>query len=592
MSRNSMTIVLVAILFSPLAALRADVIAEAEKSFQDGDFETAKSLASKEIEENPGHEEAYILLAKALEELGDKKEAAETWAALKRISNVEDRVRTARLGVIRNRGLYKPGTFKSDWKDDPFKVDIGAVDWRGLGVVENANYDGIRPPLWKEGTHFVVFACNQRLADVVLDLTEQYLEFLTEKFLDGRGWAARIPILIYKDHSDYVSVGKNMEWSGGVTVGDSHGFGGTELVALFALDRAGNFDKEMFLSTLPHELTHVVIDEFFGAQPVPRWLHEALARRLEQERDHYKEAAKVGRDVLAGNYFRFRDLFAAQVYPDGRSRLLLFYEQSATIVLFLLEQGPDAMLAFLEALRDGKGHDVAVAAALGIPEEGAIEELETRWVQWSKELYAAYLKDEETGNVVTAKELDEGVVAPVFDELATANGISNWTEIATGSLDAFRGLGDSRKEWASENDRLVCKISNPVGGSLLGIRTDDEPPMVLKCRVRATETPPGDGALFGVSMLDHRGDDTGISVLVRLRDKRAHQLTCVVADNISVYLDDQQMGKTRALRADLIDEDIYYPLALLAYNPVEVWDIRTGLIKEFADPAPPTTDGD
>lgn len=574
------------------AVTLANVIDEANKSFVDGDYATVKALMMREVEANPGHEEAYILLAKAHEKLGEKQEAAAAWSALKRISNLEDRVRMARLGILRNRGLYKPDKPKSDWKEDPFKVDLGSVDWRGLGVVENSTYDGITPPLWAEGTHFVVFTCNQRLADVVLDLTEQYLEFLTEKFLDGRGWAARIPILIYKDHSDYVSVGKNMEWSGGVTIGDRHGFGGTERVALYALNRSGEFDKNMFLDTLPHELTHVVINEFFGSQGVPRWLNEALARRLEQERDHYMEAAKVGRGVLAGEYFRLRDLFAAKAYPDGDSKLLLFYEQSATVVLFLLEQGPDAMLAFLEALRDGKGHDAAVAAALGIDEEGAIEVLETRWVEWSKNLYAQYLNDQENADTIEAEPLSGDAITTPFDGLATVESVSSWTDVPTTTLDGFRGLGDSRKEWSIADNRLRCSVMGRADGSILGIRTDDEPPMVLELRIRATENPPSKGALFGIAMLDHRGDDTGIQVMVRLRDKRGHKLTCVVADDITVYLDEERMGQARALRSDLIDEDIYHPLGLVAYHPVEIWNIRTGLIQEFVESKPKDGDSD
>ena len=591
MRPQSAILVISAMMLAWSAPGRGDVVEQADKSLRGGDFATTQALMAKEVEVNPGHEEAYILLARAYEKLGDKENAAKTWAELKRISADPDRVRTARLGVIRNRGLYKPKTPKADWKDDPFKVDIGAVDWRGLGVVENEQYDGIRPPLWAEGTHFAVFACNQRLAETVLDLTEQYLNFLTEKFLDGRGWAVRIPILMYKNHDDYVRVGKNMEWSGGVTVQDQHGFGRTDHVALFALDQSGKLDKEMILNTLPHELTHVVMNEFFGAQGVPRWLNEAIARRLEQVRDHYLEAARMGRGVSAGRYYRFRDLFEADSYPDGDSRKLLFYEQSATIVLYLLEQGPDAMLAFLEQLRDGKGHDAAVAAALGIPEQGAIEVLETRWVKWSKDLYAQYLNDKEKEDVTEAATLDDGTLTDAFDELASVDKVETWHDIATSTLDAFRSQGDAHHEWAVANSRLTCATKHRVGGSILGIRTDDEPPMVLRCRVRATENPPSAGAVFGITMLDHRGDDTGIQVLVLLRDKRVHQLTCTVVDDITAYLDGQRMGRARALRSDLIDEDIYYPLGFVAYHPIEVWDIQTGLITGFDAVAEDKKDG-
>jgi len=576
-TRTPVRLMAVALLAMTVSASAA-VIDEARKSYESGDYATAKALLTREIEKNPGFEEAYELLALTCEALDENEQAADTWRQLKTISQDEERIKKARLGLLRARGPFRPETPDDEWSEDPFKVDVGRVDWRGLEEIEDSNYRGIVPPLCDESRHFVVCACNSRMVEVGMYLSEKYLEFLLDKFLDGRAWALRVPVLIYKDHNDYVNVGKNPSSSAGVTFSDH--LGKSRRVALYMLDD-GELDRDSIEGTLPHELTHVVINEFFGAQETPRWLHEAIARRLEQTRDHYAEAAKTGRDALAGEYYRFRDLFSAENYPNGSFRTWRFYEQSATIVLFLLEHGPESMLAFLEALKDQKGHDAAAAAALGIPEEGAVEELEARWVEWMKNLYIRYLGDEETEGLVEASPVDLSTLTEPFDELMTADHVSNWTEISTDTMDKFKGIGHSREDWEVDRGRLVCDVRGRASGSALAVRADEEPPMVFEFKLRATESPGWDGTIFGVSMLDHRGDDTGIQVMAPLADKRVHNVRCVVGEDISLYLDDKRVGRAPAIRAEDINEDIDHPLALVAYSPVEVWDIRAGLIEEF-----------
>ena len=567
------------------AAGMADVIDEAQKSFVDGDYQTAVTLAAKEIKQNPGHEEAYVLLAQAHEKRGEQDEAAKVWQTLKTISRLEERISLARLGVLRTRGPHRPAMDDSsddESNSDPFHVPVGRLDLERLRVVDDFQYEDSLPPFYASSRNFHVYACNQALADKACELCETYLAFLLERFLDGRAWARRIPVLFYKDHSDYVSVGQNPEASGGVTALDH--FGRSSRVSLFMLDDDGAMTEDLIIGTLPHELTHVVIGEFFGAQDTPRWLHEAIARRMEQTRNHYEEAAKTGRDVVAGEYYRLRDLFAAEEYPDGFFRVWRFYEQSATIVLYLLEQGPESMLAFLQALRDGKGHDEAVAAALGIPAEGAVEQLEKRWVEWMKERFVHDLSEEERHEAVLAGGVTVDLYGVGGTELDTANEIEDWNGIRTDSLDMFRGIGDSLKDWSiagPEKDRMVFDAGSGVTATVLGIRMNEEPPMVLRCRVRYTGDA-GETGLFGVGMLDHRGDDTGIQVLVPLDDNRPHTITCVINEDIAIYLGDECAGRAPALRIDDIDEDIDYPLSFIAYSPVEVFDVETAPIEKFA----------
>ena len=573
--RNQMTVTAFGIIsvFALTGPAVGDVMEQAARASEEGDHRTAVRLMASEIEKNPGHEEAYELLAGAQEELGDKEAAAQTWATLKKITRVEARIAAARVGLLRTRGPVRPPIDRdrfADWDGDPFRVPVGRINFDEMGKIPADAYDGDTPAYVSRTKNFIIYAPNQITADTGAELSEKYLSFLLDRFLDGRAWARRVPVVIYETKDDYVSKGGWPAASAGVTRSDH--LGRSDAVALYLM-RDGAVYEHAIIGVLPHELTHVVINEFFGAQDTPRWLHEAIARRMEQDRRHYAMAARVGRDAVAGEYYRLRELFAAENYPDGYSKVIRFYEQSATIVLFLLEQGSESMVAFLQALKDGEGHDAAASAALGIPKEGAVEILEQRWVEWMKDRFVHDLSESDRGERFDVAPTEE-VLFDSSKELAALSRIINWSPIPTGTLDHFRSVGDSLRDWKSERDALVYNAGSGAAVSILGVRMNEEQPLVLTCKVRRAGGRSG-AVLFGFTMLDHRSDDTGAQVLVPLVDGRVHQLTCLIRDEIVLYLDgDTCTGRAPALRGDLLDEDIDYPLALVAHGPVEVSEIR------------------
>jgi tetratricopeptide (TPR) repeat protein len=577
------------------AGAELPVVAEARKSFNSGDYGTVIAMLTEEIAQNPGHEEAYILLARTYEKKSDKDKAIETWEKLRAIAISDDHRQEARLGLLRTRGPDLPDFNPGDtWDHDPYKVDVGEIEWDRLASDVNGitvQYVGGNPPELHESAYFSVLAATSRAAEAANQLCEKYTEFLLSKyFIRGQEWALRIPIIIYKNHADYVQVGGHPASSAGVTYSDRR-TGVPIFIALYLLDSEGKLDREALEGTLPHELTHMVINEYFGGQNVPRWLNEGMARRMEQTRNHYEEAAKVGRDAIAGEYYGFRELFAQKVYPHRGDRTWRFYEQSATIVLFLLEQGgPDSAAAFLDALRARKSEDEAAAGALGIPVEGAVEEFERRWAEWVTGVYLRYRERLDGAQLVESKPISEEFPER-YDIPKTVEGVAKWYPISTDSMDRFKDVGGSSRFWTIEQNRLVSSYSGEVG-SLIGIRTDEEAPMVLRCKVRWTGTPGEGSGRLGIAMLDHRGDDTGVQVMAELRDRQAHRLTCMVTrSEIAVYLDDVCTGRARAFRASDVDEDIDWPLAFVAYSPVEIYDVDAGMVKSFKpvaaeEPAP------
>ncbi len=597
MKKNLLSAVLIAggMLCSGVSAFALSMT-DLHTKFASGEYAAVVSELTEEIKNNPGHEEAYTLLAESYEKLDKKEEAAKVWTNLKTITRDPERTQLARLGLLRIRGPQKPDIDEEKtWENDPYKVDVGRIDWERLeadvDAVKAVGGQGQYPPVLLESPYFQMYAPTQRACYVANQLAEKYTEFLLEKYFHvGQEWALRVPILIYKDSKDYVSTNPAWEGSAGITMSDSR-TGVPIYIAMYMLDQEGKVDRDALEGTLPHELVHMVVNEWFGGVRVPRWINEGMARRMEQSRNHYEEAAKTGRDAAAGEYYRFRDLFAQKEYPHRGDRVWRFYEQSATMILFLLEQyGPDAAAAFFTALKQGKSHDEATAGALGMPVDVAVDEFERRWVLWARDQYIRYGEKIDEGEVAVASELDKPLVQADFSEVATVEHAKEWSDVRSDSLDSFKDVGGSKRFWKVDGDRLICSMKPSKIGSLLGVRIDEEPPMAFKCKVRAPEASYETPTRFGLGMLDHRGDDTGIEVGVVLSDRQKHSLTCVVTDEIALYLDDKCTGRFPSLRADQLNEDIDWPLALVAYGAVEVSEIQAARFEEFILVADAKTD--
>lgn len=593
----------VAVFFAAVAPALAATIDQARSLMESGKAQEAVDLLTKEVSENPAYEAARILLAEALEKADKRDEAMTVWNEILDLSNNEDTLRNARMSLarLRREELDKAQVAETaDRPKDPFLIDMPEVDWEGLEKVEDSKYKPpiLPPPMnWEvppfayETKHFTVYSANERLSKVIGERAEIYLDFMTKALFGGRSWAVRFPILVYTTVEDYNKHGGPVG-SGGVTYG--HITGKTQAIVLFQLKpdfggggnrKGGRGGRELWKygieSVLPHELTHAVINEFFSSRKVPQWLHEAVAGRFEQTRDHYGEAARLSRRVVAGEFFRLRDLFSQEGYPEG---IELFYEQSAAVVLYIFETGPEAMHAFLSELAAGNGHDAACAAVLGIPVEGAVEEFERRWVEWMRQRYTRDLaKSGDNPDALLADKSENAVFRPWVNELDTVDSISSWRDVELSSLDAFSGVGQSKKDWTTEGGFLRCNTKGSEGASLLGIRMNEMAPVAVTCDVKFTGSPGEGNNLFGFAQLDADGNDMRIEAIGPLPDNASHKVVCLWSDELVVYIDGVCTGRFPAWVPSGNAKDVDFPLALVAYGPMEVQNLRIAAIKNFSD---------
>lgn len=136
-------------------------------------------------------------------------------------------------------------------------------------------------------------------------------------------------------------------------------------------------DGESFLSTvLPHEMAHLVLDEFVGVKRVPGWLAEGLA----QWEQNGRQCRLRLRD--AGPWYALRNLMGMDIRLErDTDRVDRYYVQCASLVGFLIGSGGgDRFGRFCRQLRDGK--PCVEALAFAYPDLAAsIDDLERAWLR-------------------------------------------------------------------------------------------------------------------------------------------------------------------------------------------------------------------
>ena len=226
---------------------------------------------------------------------------------------------------------------------------------------------------------FIVHTRNPQLAQLTAQYAEAYLSQLTTAFMRGIAWPRVSTINIYADHKEYVAQSGMPAWSNG-------GYQYSRLsvdriirrIVLIQIGMDGKFDGNLLTQVLPHELTHLVLHEYFGERQIPLALNEGLAMYMERGRAGKYESG-LAEAVKAGKYIPFRTLYASMAYPKEAGHVGVFYAESASATRFLVsELGRDGMGILLGELKRGQSMGAAARTARG--ERGdVLGALEMKW---------------------------------------------------------------------------------------------------------------------------------------------------------------------------------------------------------------------
>jgi len=375
------SITLVATLVWASSALGGNV-EDAAKLFGDRKYAEAVELLKEELEKHPTNAQAYLFLASSYEKLSQWAEAAEAWEKFVKLakSDGEKTFGETRLKACRARAAGKePVPPKKPTPPKP----TGFEKYEKQSMV----FTTIRTE------HFMVQAKNRTLCEDAAKEAERHLGRIRSVFLEGREWPHVVTICIHKNHGEYVLEAGTPEWSGGGYSVRSYGTGETiRRVELFALDGKRKYIQDLLTKTLPHELTHVVLHEYFGERTfrgLPLALNEGLAMYVE-EGTAVRYEKQLAEAVKKGHYYKLPDLFKMQRYPPSVG---LFYAQSASATRYLIEKGMTAeqFQTFLAQIKKGNDMNAALQTALGRPGD-LLAAMETHWVDMLKEKAVEYAK--------------------------------------------------------------------------------------------------------------------------------------------------------------------------------------------------------
>ncbi len=216
----------------------------------------------------------------------------------------------------------------------------------------------IRPNDWKhaETTNFIYHYFQSFIAAPVAVEAEFYYRVITKDLgKDTTQWERKSHIYIFESDEDWAAFqrrGALDPWTGG-----AHSQGSLFIQRDPKVKFKGN--------TLGHEVTHLVIERFFGAG-VPLWLNEGYAEYASVicyaafHRARGYASRPTSRPVPASLFMPVAQLTSLMSYPQDPTQVAVFYNESERLVRFLSATDKKGFHAFLEATAKGNRIETAL----------------------------------------------------------------------------------------------------------------------------------------------------------------------------------------------------------------------------------------
>jgi hypothetical protein len=216
----------------------------------------------------------------------------------------------------------------------------------------------IHPNDWKhaETTNFIYHFFHGFIAAPVSVEAEFYYRVISKDLeKDTTQWERKSHIFIFETNEDwkmFQQKGALDPWTGGI-----HSQG-----SLF-IQR--NPELKFKGSTLGHEVTHLVIERFFGSG-VPLWLNEGYAEYSASRcyaafnRARGYAARPTSRAVPADLYLPVSKLASLLTYPQDVAQVGAFYAESERLVRFLAHADKHGFGVFLDAMSKGNRIETAL----------------------------------------------------------------------------------------------------------------------------------------------------------------------------------------------------------------------------------------
>jgi hypothetical protein len=224
-----------------------------------------------------------------------------------------------------------------------------------------------------ETDNFRIFHCDRTLARQTAAVAESVRTTQARRWTSPAArltWTPRCDLYLHPNPKSYAEATGQPEVSPGISTMANNG---TRVVSRRMNLRADN--PLLLTTTLPHEVTHIVMADVFVVQQIPRWADEGIAVLAEPLTEQRNRVADLQEPLESGQVFQVGQLMKMD-YP-GQKDWRLFYAQSVSLTRYLVDQGPPER--FIQFVRDSQrtGVDAALRDVYQI--EG-LAELHNRWL--------------------------------------------------------------------------------------------------------------------------------------------------------------------------------------------------------------------
>mgnify|MGYP001608638240 CR=1 FL=1 len=134
-------------------------------------------------------------------------------------------------------------------------------------------------------------------------------------------------------------------------------------------------DSNNRMTSLGHELTHVVISDIFQGQHLPRWLDEGIAILADSHDKQLRHADDWKQANAQGTAYSLARLVATEAYPSP-AQFPAFYGGSASLTALLARRGDSTKLLKFAELSQKLGYDKALR---NVYEIDGLVELDRIW---------------------------------------------------------------------------------------------------------------------------------------------------------------------------------------------------------------------
>ncbi|TVR00496.1 MAG: hypothetical protein EA398_11380 [Deltaproteobacteria bacterium] len=228
-------------------------------------------------------------------------------------------------------------------------------------------------------------------------------------------------------------------------------------------------------TTLAHEYVHYVVGQL-TADRVPVWLHEAIAKLLEERwtgerrfRLDPSQESLLARRLEEGNLLTFDQMHPSMAYLPSQEDAATGYAQVFTVALFMMErEGPGVLRRLMRSINAHDDVRDAIAEVMGSPFDRFLDD----WNEWLRDQELTRLPEDFLDEI----ELREGASDDPGDEDRRFQGVEEpraRDHLRLGEMLRARGMTEAARQSYERAESLLGRhhpeLQNALARTLLDL---------------------------------------------------------------------------------------------------------------------------